>query len=368
MSLTDCNTALAEDFIKNISLPNTVTNLDRILFIREKYWNFIDSNSTDENSKIDFHKFCEIVYTVYNIQNSKLSDDLIEYKMYNNRSTRAGLIIFNTDNTKVLLLQNIGNDIWSFPKGKSNPNEPALNCAIRETKEETNLSVNIKNIYPKYVKFKSSAFRCKYIFYIVHSVSEKVILKPKNNEISNIKWFNLKDIFNMKCKLLKGVYKTLTTDIVQEYLQAATGQSLLEACRREEPMTQSVNSKNNLHSGSGAYKIVCTESTDWNSECKRSRSKNVRSTARDGSSTSERCTEKSTRFLSDPKCSIKSINSVRKCFQKLKTNNDTVQDLKNSIFSNNPYSIITDDLDCTVSQTTARDRSGSTQECKKTKK
>jgi 8-oxo-dGTP diphosphatase len=207
---------LRDNFIKSINNIPT-GSVERILYIQSKYWEFSDSpENADE--KIDFKEFCNLVYLEHNIQDSKLSDDLSEYSQHSLKATRCGFIIFNENSTKLLLVQNVNSSSWAFPKGKCNPNEPTLNCAIRETKEETNITIKKNNVWNKYVKFKSSAFRCKYMFYITN-VNEKVIVKPKANEITNIKWFDLQNVLNSNCKAFKSVIKTLNTEIVQDFLR-----------------------------------------------------------------------------------------------------------------------------------------------------
>ncbi len=206
-----------ESYLDLKSNLKSVENLDRMLYLKEKYWDFIDNNNIS-SKQYDFKNFCRYVYVVHNFDLTKFQTDIEEYSKYKSKSTRAGFILFNKDKTQVLLLQNEGVETWSFPKGKCNPKEPPLNCAIRETKEEINYTVKNK-IYDKFVKFKCSKFRCKYIFYIGYDISEKTIFKPKINEIQNIKWFNLSDVLKSKCKHFRAVIKTLNSDIVQEFLQ-----------------------------------------------------------------------------------------------------------------------------------------------------
>ena len=51
----------------------------------------------------------------------------------------AGMVLLNTDRTKVMLVRNYKSRSWSFPKGKIEiySNEKPLDCAYRECLEET---------------------------------------------------------------------------------------------------------------------------------------------------------------------------------------------------------------------------------------
>lgn len=53
----------------------------------------------------------------------------------------AGAIIFSDNRTKVLLTKRADNGEWCLPGGMMDPGESAAECAVRETLEETGLSV-----------------------------------------------------------------------------------------------------------------------------------------------------------------------------------------------------------------------------------
>lgn len=57
------------------------------------------------------------------------------------RTQKAGCIVINTDNKKVALVSRKGQN--SFPKGHKEENETIIECALRETKEETNHDVEL---------------------------------------------------------------------------------------------------------------------------------------------------------------------------------------------------------------------------------
>ena len=57
------------------------------------------------------------------------------------RTQKAGCIVINLDNKKVALVSRKGQN--SFPKGHKEENETIIECALRETKEETNHDVEL---------------------------------------------------------------------------------------------------------------------------------------------------------------------------------------------------------------------------------
>lgn len=65
-------------------------------------------------------------------------------------SLRCGTIIFNRDCTKVITVlnrhsYNMGENKWGFPKGGIQRDEKFVNCAMRETLEETGLNIKIRS-------------------------------------------------------------------------------------------------------------------------------------------------------------------------------------------------------------------------------
>jgi 8-oxo-dGTP pyrophosphatase MutT (NUDIX family) len=98
---------------------------------------------------------------------------------------------------------------WGFPKGRKNHGETDLECAFREFKEETRMSVdylNLLNIPPSIETFKGSNGKMYSTVYYIARVNYKIpICKLKyhgqirtetvSEEISNLMWGTFKDIF-----------------------------------------------------------------------------------------------------------------------------------------------------------------------------
>lgn len=95
------------------------------------------------------------------------------------------------DNDKVLLVKhNKGH--WDFPKGHIEDGETELETAIRETKEETNIDVEINEKYRYKTNYSPKEGVTKdVIFYLATKKSND--LKPQLSEIEKIEWVTTKD-------------------------------------------------------------------------------------------------------------------------------------------------------------------------------
>lgn len=71
------------------------------------------------------------------------------YKTGGARSKRSGTIILNYKKNRVLLIQSYG-QYWGLPKGRVEENESLTDCAIRETYEETGITLRENDFLRKY--------------------------------------------------------------------------------------------------------------------------------------------------------------------------------------------------------------------------
>lgn len=100
-------------------------------------------------------------------------------------------------NEKILLLQRAGSErgTWGLPGGKVEPNETLKQAAIREIKEETQISCDLNHpmLGTLYVKKPN-------IDYEFHVFFESVITKPTvilNNEHLDFGWFTKDEIYTL---------------------------------------------------------------------------------------------------------------------------------------------------------------------------
>lgn len=58
----------------------------------------------------------------------------------------ASAVIIENEKGEILLLKQVGTDLWGPPAGGLHPHEDVIQTAVRETKEETGLDVKIQSV------------------------------------------------------------------------------------------------------------------------------------------------------------------------------------------------------------------------------
>jgi len=95
----------------------------------------------------------------------------------------------NNDKYMFLLVKGKYAGKWSFPKGHIEKGETQLQCAIRETKEETGIDLN--GIQPENKKIR---YR-RYFIFTLSSIPETKIIDT--NEIEQIRWMTIEEMQNI---------------------------------------------------------------------------------------------------------------------------------------------------------------------------
>lgn len=128
---------------------------------------------------------------------------------------KAGCFIYDLVKRRVLLVQSRG-QLWGPPKGSIQDDESPLECAIREVKEETGLTVSINDF------IGSTVVNSKALYYFINIDSSDVHLFPQElygNDANGIGWVQIDCLIelitnqmmhvNKHCKLLiEKVFKT----------------------------------------------------------------------------------------------------------------------------------------------------------------
>lgn len=110
----------------------------------------------------------------------------VPYVVCKDHIKKAGCFIYDYNRKKVLLVQSRG-QLWGAPKGSVENDENPLDCAIREVKEETGLTVSDDN-------FKDSIIiNSKALYYFVEMDSTDIILPQEfhGNDANGIGWVNI---------------------------------------------------------------------------------------------------------------------------------------------------------------------------------
>lgn len=102
------------------------------------------------------------------------------------RRRKAGVFIYDPQSDKVLLIQSRGN-LWGLPKGTINYGETERQCAIREVKEETGLTIS-DDSFTKAAKI----YNCAIYFYMEMKECEVSIQDHiYENDANGIGWIKM---------------------------------------------------------------------------------------------------------------------------------------------------------------------------------
>lgn len=121
---------------------------------------------------------------------------LKRFSQYKKKVPVCGAIVFNSDMSKVLMVRGWGSGAsWSFPRGKINQNESLVACAIREVREETGFDMTSFVLEDQYIGMRTKDTQQEVYLFTVPRVPETTEFLPQTRqEISDIKWFFVKDL------------------------------------------------------------------------------------------------------------------------------------------------------------------------------
>lgn len=194
---------LMSRFIINVP-EQELRSTERICFqIEQAHWyyeDFLYDNAPNQLPHFTLKKFAAEMFSRCPLLHEFLTDSSIEaiyekFITYKMNVPVCGAIILNQDMDKVLLVRGFSaRSGWSFPRGKINQNESEMNCAIRETKEETGFDISSLTKEDRFIECMIRGEQ-KSRFYIITGVSEQTAFEPKTRkEIGEIRWHKLKEL------------------------------------------------------------------------------------------------------------------------------------------------------------------------------
>lgn len=118
-------------------------------------------------------------------------------KLERKKTTSCGTCVYRVHSSvaQVLLIKPfVDNDAWGFPKGHIDEGETREECAIRETREETGLDVEL--ITPLNSVNTISRYEDKdmYIWLARQICNKEPHVNDPDNEVSDVRWFNVDEL------------------------------------------------------------------------------------------------------------------------------------------------------------------------------
>jgi len=208
MKIEDVMDDLAARFLLTLPAEET-NNTERLLFqVEEAHWFYEDYYKRKYglpklNLKIFTWKL--VMHTKRAQSISEVDEEFKKFLKYKKTVPVFGALIFNTRMSKLLLVKGYGvNRPYTFPRGKISKAETAVQCAIREVREEIGYDIKTKII--KHICLDMSTTTKESKLYVVINVAESTKFKTMTrNEIQEIKWMDIEEIQKSTVPMLSYV-------------------------------------------------------------------------------------------------------------------------------------------------------------------
>ncbi len=110
----------------------------------------------------------------------------------------GGLIYRERDGrTELLLLKHRCGGHWSFPKGHMESGETEMQTALREIREETGLTVFLRDGFREAVEYSPKPGVKKQVVYFIGFTLNESTLHPQEEEVSEITWMEIDRAYDM---------------------------------------------------------------------------------------------------------------------------------------------------------------------------
>lgn len=94
----------------------------------------------------------------------------------------------------LLIKQFIGKERWGVPKGHLNPGESCEDCAIREVREETGLTVRLETRLPDLTVRVKKEHKTVLTWLAQVVGNDKPSLSDPDGEVADVRWFDVQDL------------------------------------------------------------------------------------------------------------------------------------------------------------------------------
>ena len=110
-------------------------------------------------------------------------------------SRHGGGVILTNSKGQYLLVKGVYTSVWSFPKGHLEKVETYLECAVRECKEETGVSISDYVLINKPIRLSKR----NYWYWEGIIFNDKVELNYDKKEATDAGWFSYYEIMLLNC-------------------------------------------------------------------------------------------------------------------------------------------------------------------------
>lgn len=111
-----------------------------------------------------------------------------------NEVIKAGCILIDRNNKQVALVYRKDNDDYSFPKGHLEKNESIVECAIRETEEETKRIPIVDSKFDTFkTEYNNKEGKVTVYYFIAYDGGKS---DNKSNETHPLIWLNYDDVYD----------------------------------------------------------------------------------------------------------------------------------------------------------------------------
>jgi len=184
-----------------LNLPEAeLSSIDRLFFQIEQAWWFYEDFYADTMPTLPHFRLlksfalalfdhCPLLKPWHHMY-----DELFdEFHSYKGKVPVYGVILLNKDKTKFVLVRGWNGSVWSFPRGKVNHSESAIDCAVRETLEEAGFDcrtyLNEQNALPMYLNGQRTTM------FVAVDVPDDVKFSPiSRKEVSQCAWFDIDNL------------------------------------------------------------------------------------------------------------------------------------------------------------------------------
>lgn len=179
--------------------------------LQKAHWFYLDHvhNSRREGPPLSLCQFVHRFVPLLQWEHTAVKGLLKDFWKLNASLPRAGGVLLNHSQTKLVLVQAPGSKWWKFPVGKVGLDEAVPRCAEREVFEETGYQGQVSEAA---VTFEFRQHKAPYTLFVFPNVPEDYEFAPLSwQEIQAVRWFGVDELLKVVPRSLVRVSRDLLT-------------------------------------------------------------------------------------------------------------------------------------------------------------